>query len=179
VWRLTEKGQATHLDYAQAQDIFRRQVKIDAAARKQKLKDQSSETDIDTPQDVDLSIAANYRDRLLAIIQALPFDGFEWVVRTNGVIDVRSGVIDVRRYYRTGPHSPENRSQTLHTAFHAESAQDVDRVHGAMVAAGATVLDAPADYTGQRGYSTGYYAAFYADPDGIKIEVAHIPESNP
>ncbi|RMF25545.1 MAG: bleomycin resistance protein [Deltaproteobacteria bacterium] len=66
-----------------------------------------------------------------------------------------------------------------HMAFHAESAQDVDRVHRAMVAAGATVLDAPADYTGQHGYSPGYYAAFYADPDGIKIEVAHIPESNP
>lgn len=30
-----------------------------------------------------------------------------------------------------------------------------------------------------RGCSPGYYAAFYADPDGIKIEVAHIPESNP
>lgn len=66
-----------------------------------------------------------------------------------------------------------------HMAFHAESAHDVDRVHQAIVASGATVLDAPADYTGQRGYSPGYYAAFYADPDGIKVEVAHIPESNP
>lgn len=66
-----------------------------------------------------------------------------------------------------------------HMAFHAESAHDVDRVHQAIVTSGATVLDAPADYTGQRGYSRGYYAAFYADPDGIKIEVAHIPESNP
>ena len=56
-----------------------------------------------------------------------------------------------------------------------------DRIGGAeaMLAAGATVLDAPADYTGQRGYSRGYYAAFYADPDGIKIEVAHIPDANP
>ena len=66
-----------------------------------------------------------------------------------------------------------------HLAFHAESAKDVDRVHEEMLAAGATVLDAPADYTGRGGYSPGYYAAFYADPDGLKIEVAHIPESNP
>lgn len=66
-----------------------------------------------------------------------------------------------------------------HMAFHAEDARDVDHVHEVMLAAGATVLDAPADYTGQRGYSAGYYAAFYADPDGIKIEVAHTPESNP
>jgi catechol 2,3-dioxygenase-like lactoylglutathione lyase family enzyme len=66
-----------------------------------------------------------------------------------------------------------------HLAFRAADRADVERVHRALVAAGATVLDAPADYTGQRGYSPGYYAAFYADPDGIKIEVAYIPESNP
>jgi len=65
-----------------------------------------------------------------------------------------------------------------HMAFHAKSAKDVDRVHQSMVATGVTVLDAPADKTGQRGYSPGYYAAFYADPDGIKIEVAHIEDSN-
>jgi restriction system protein len=77
VWRLTEKGQATHLTYAQAQDIFRRQVKIDAAARKEKQKDHPPATETDTPEEVDLSAAADYRDRLLATIQALPFEGFE------------------------------------------------------------------------------------------------------
>jgi len=77
VWRLTEKGQATHLTYAQAQDIFRKQVKIDSAARKQKQKDHPAERELDTPEEVDLSIAADYRDRLLAGLHALPFDGFE------------------------------------------------------------------------------------------------------
>jgi restriction system protein len=77
VWRLTEKGQATQLTYAQAQEIFRRQVKINAAARKQREKDYPAETETDTPEEADLSIAANYRDRLLAAIQALAFDGFE------------------------------------------------------------------------------------------------------
>jgi len=77
VWRLTEKGQATQLTYAQAQEIFRKQVKTDAAARKQRQKDDPSELEPDTPEEADLSIAANYRDRLLAAVQALPFDGFE------------------------------------------------------------------------------------------------------
>lgn len=77
VWRLTEKGQATQLTYAQAQEIFREQVRIDSAARKQKQKDQQPGTVIDTPEELDLSIAADYRDRLLAAIQALPFAGFE------------------------------------------------------------------------------------------------------
>ena len=77
VWRLTEKGLATHLTYAQAQDIFREQVRIDTAARKQKQKDHPAETNVDTPEELELSITADYRDRLLAAIQALPFAGFE------------------------------------------------------------------------------------------------------
>jgi len=77
VWRLTEKGHATRLTYAQAQDIFRRQVKIDTALRKEKQQDRITQPELDTPEEVDRSIAADYRDRLLTTIQALPFDGFE------------------------------------------------------------------------------------------------------
>jgi catechol 2,3-dioxygenase-like lactoylglutathione lyase family enzyme len=77
-----------------------------------------------------------------------------------------------RRYdrYEPGPH---------HLAFHAASRAVVDRVHRAMVAAGAVVLDPPADYSGQPGYAEGYYAAFFADPDGVKLEVVHLPLENP
>lgn len=77
VWRLTEKGQATHLTYAQAQEIFRSQVRIDSAARKQKQKDGTAEPEIDTPEEAGISMAVGYRDELLATIQALPFGGFE------------------------------------------------------------------------------------------------------
>lgn len=77
VWRLTEKGKTMHLTYAQAQDIFRSQVKIDAAARKQKLKDNPTEPQIEIPEELDHSVEGNYRDHLLAAIQAVPPDGFE------------------------------------------------------------------------------------------------------
>lgn len=77
VWRLTDKGQGTHLNYSQAEEIFRKQVKIDAAARKKKRPGKPAAPESDTPEEVDLSIAADYRDRLLETIQALPFDGFE------------------------------------------------------------------------------------------------------
>jgi catechol 2,3-dioxygenase-like lactoylglutathione lyase family enzyme len=65
-----------------------------------------------------------------------------------------------------------------HIAFHAESRARVDAVHAAMLAAGATVLDPPAELSGP-GYGGGYYAAFYADPDGQKLEVVHHPPTNP
>ena len=61
--------------------------------------------------------------------------------------------------YKPGPH---------HIAFHAESVEQVDQVHAAMLDAGAEVLDAPVNYSGQPGYGEGYYAAFYADPDGLR-----------
>ena len=78
-----------------------------------------------------------------------------------------------RKYdrYEPGPH---------HIALHAESREVVDRVHRALVAVGATVLDPPVDYgrDGGTAYSPGYYAAFFADPDGLKLEVAYVPAEN-
>ncbi len=64
-------------------------------------------------------------------------------------------------------------------AFHAESRAAVDEVHAAVREAGGEVLDAPTDYTGQAGYSSGYYAVFFSDPDGVKLEVAYVPDPNP
>jgi catechol 2,3-dioxygenase-like lactoylglutathione lyase family enzyme len=54
-----------------------------------------------------------------------------------------------------------------HVAFDAQSRSDVDRLHQALVAMGALVLDGPAEYPE---YGPGYYAVFFADPDGLKLE---------
>jgi catechol 2,3-dioxygenase-like lactoylglutathione lyase family enzyme len=89
-------------------------------------------------------------------------------------VEVRPAHVDRRdrRYdrYEPGPH---------HLAFNAESPEVVRRVHAAMVAVDATVLDPPTDYTGKRGYSDGYYAVFFADPDDLKLEVACIVRGTP
>jgi glyoxylase I family protein len=42
----------------------------------------------------------------------------------------------------------------------------------------ARILDAPAEYSGEE-YSPGYYAVFFAGPDGVKLEVVYHPRSNP
>ena len=59
-----------------------------------------------------------------------------------------------------------------HVAWHAQSRADVDRLHALLVEIGATVLDAPADYPQ---YGDGYYAVFFADPDGLKLEFVYTP----
>ena len=58
-----------------------------------------------------------------------------------------------------------------HFGWNADSRDEVDRFHALLCATGATVLDAPADYS----YEPGYYAVFFADPDGIKLEFVHVP----
>jgi catechol 2,3-dioxygenase-like lactoylglutathione lyase family enzyme len=58
-----------------------------------------------------------------------------------------------------------------HVAFEAFSRRGVDeraewlREHGAEIESG------PEEY----GYLPGYYAVFFYDPDGIKLEILHVP----
>ena len=58
-----------------------------------------------------------------------------------------------------------------HLAFDADSREEIDRFHALLQEVGATVLDAPAEYD----YTPGYYAVFFADPDGLKLELCHAP----
>ena len=59
-----------------------------------------------------------------------------------------------------------------HFAFHLDSENDVDQFYHFLLGFGATILDPPAEYS----YTPGYYAVFFADPDGIKLEVVYEPK---
>src|SRR4029077_9981679 len=56
-------------------------------------------------------------------------------------------------------------------AFRAGSRADVDALAGELAERGARILDSPREYD----YTPGYYAVFFTDPDGIKLELVHIP----
>lgn len=58
-----------------------------------------------------------------------------------------------------------------HLAFHACSREDVESIHALAKSLGAPILDAPAEYD----YTPGYFAVFFADPDGLKLEVVYEP----
>jgi catechol 2,3-dioxygenase-like lactoylglutathione lyase family enzyme len=59
-----------------------------------------------------------------------------------------------------------------HIAWNAESRADVEALHRLLLEIGAEVLDPPADYPR---YGEGYYAVFFADPDGLKLEYVFKP----
>jgi catechol 2,3-dioxygenase-like lactoylglutathione lyase family enzyme len=61
-----------------------------------------------------------------------------------------------------------------HLAWRAVSRSDVDALYDKLVKFGATILDAPADYP-QYNQGKGYYAVFFVDPDGLKLEYVWTP----
>ncbi len=73
--------------------------------------------------------------------------------------DQRIGGID---RYELGLH---------HLAFEAGSRAVVDERHDWLVTTGAVIESPPREYA----YSPGYYAVFFNDPDGIKLEIVHMP----
>lgn len=56
-----------------------------------------------------------------------------------------------------------------HLAFAVDSRAAVDAMHALLLKAGADILDPPAEYP-QYNRGRGYYAVFFADPDGLKLE---------
>jgi glyoxylase I family protein len=65
--------------------------------------------------------------------------------------------------YRVGVH---------HVAFEAPSREAVNERHRWLVERDGVIESPPKEYT----YIPGYYAFFFYDPDGIKLEVVHVPE---
>lgn len=64
--------------------------------------------------------------------------------------------------YATGVH---------HVAFAAESRERVDERADWLAHHGVTIESGPQEYD----YSPGYYAVFFYDPDGLKLEIVHAP----
>ncbi len=82
----------------------------------------------------------------------------------HGAISVRAAQSDAHDVpydrYGVGVH---------HIAIAAPSRAVVDERARFLRAASATIESGPAEYD----YSPGYYAVFFYDPDGIKLEIVH------
>ena len=54
-----------------------------------------------------------------------------------------------------------------HLALRAKSREDVDELYRVLLKIKAEILEVPREYPE---YEPGYYAVFFLDPDGIKLE---------
>ena len=60
-----------------------------------------------------------------------------------------------------------------HLAFHAQGRHEVNLFYEFLLENNIIILDPPAVYD----YTPDYYAVFFADPDGLKLEVVHEPNA--
>lgn len=95
-------------------------------------------------------------------------EGCEWDLRGREPFGASLGI----RAARTGQPFDRYAPGLHHLAWRAESRDEVDRLHALLVERGINVLDPPASYPD---YSGDYYAVFFADPDGIKLELVFSP----
>ena len=88
-----------------------------------------------------------------------------WYLSGAGAsVGLREAQSDAGPYdrYRVGLH---------HLAFTAGSRRDVDERASWLRAQRVSLESEPQEYT----YSPGYYAVFFFDPDGLKLEIVHSP----
>ena len=118
----------------------------------------------------DLGVSTQFYDEVLTLIgfrriRDVP-EGPLWAGERIevGLQEARSGHARNHDRYSPGLH---------HLAFGAPDHAAVDRMYQALVSLGVEILDPPTTYDR---YSLGYYAVFFADPDGIKLEYVYTPK---
>jgi catechol 2,3-dioxygenase-like lactoylglutathione lyase family enzyme len=97
--------------------------------------------------------------------------GFDMDLRVDGAFVSSVGIL-VARGENAGRTHDRYTAGLHHLAWNAASREDVDALYALLLKMGATVLDPPAAYPK---YGPTYYAVFFADPDGLKLEFVHKP----
>jgi len=95
--------------------------------------------------------------------------GFDMDLRVDGRFEGSIGVLRARGENAERAHDRYTPG-LHHIAWNAESRDDVDALYAILQSLSATILDPPADYPR---YGPGYYAVFFTDPDGLKLEYVH------
>jgi catechol 2,3-dioxygenase-like lactoylglutathione lyase family enzyme len=107
--------------------------------------------------------------------QLLPFLGLTPVMDLDVFyycVGARTGVAisPVEDAY-AGDRFVQRRVGLHHVCFRARERADVDAVHAFVEKLGAKIVRAPEESS----WAPGYYSTLFEDPDGIRIEVNHVP----
>jgi len=105
----------------------------------------------------------------------LHFLGMKTVMKVDGYLYCVGG----RTAVGISAAAPEHRGERFvqqriglhHVCFRARERADVDAVHDFLCARGATIVHPPEDGA----WAPGYYSVLFEDPDGIRLEVNHVP----
>jgi catechol 2,3-dioxygenase-like lactoylglutathione lyase family enzyme len=105
----------------------------------------------------------------------LIFLGLKPVINTDGMLYCVGGRTAVG-IMRADEHYREERFVQFrvglhHVCFRARERQDVDVFYGFLKTLGAKIIHPPEDGP----WAPGYYSVLFEDPDGIRLEMNHVP----
>jgi catechol 2,3-dioxygenase-like lactoylglutathione lyase family enzyme len=109
-----------------------------------------------------------YRELLpfLGLKPVLDGDGFYYCVGGRTAFGVRACEPG-----HEGQPFVQGRVGLHHICFRARERSDVDTAHEMLIELGATIVHAPEDGS----WAPGYYSILFEDPDGIRLEINHVP----
>jgi catechol 2,3-dioxygenase-like lactoylglutathione lyase family enzyme len=117
----------------------------------------------------DFDAALPFYERLLVALGLTP------VMRSEGFfycVGGRTGVaISRAAAERGGEKFVQRRVGLHHVCFRARERADVDAVYALLLDMGAKIVHPPEDGP----WAPGYYSVLFEDPDGIRLEVNHVP----
>lgn len=105
--------------------------------------------------------------------QLLPALGFTRKVPIDGWLQYEAGDGEITEFFGI-TESPTHVANENRIAFWTGSQEEVDRIAETARSAGAQNIEGPMPY------EPGYYAVFFEDPFGNRLEVCHrVPSSSP
>lgn len=111
---------------------------------------------------------AFYRELLPFLGMKKVFDGENFLYHVGG----RTAVgIERCAAGKEGERFDQGRVGLHHLCFRARSREDVDALADKVRDLGATIVRGPEDST----WAPGYYSVLFEDPDGIRLEINHVP----
>lgn len=96
----------------------------------------------------------------------LDADGFYYCVGGRTAFGLRSCEPE-----HAGERFDQGRVGLHHICFRARERKDVDALHELLLEMGATIVHGPEDGP----WAPGYYSILFEDPDGIRLELNHVP----
>ena len=104
--------------------------------------------------------------RFLGLVPVLDMDGMLYCVGGRTAVGIVRGEDGFRSerfaQLRVGLH---------HLCFRARERDDVDALHDFLVGLGARIVRPPEEGP----WAPGYYSVLFEDPDGIRLEMNHVP----
>ncbi|HUY28305.1 MAG TPA: VOC family protein [Candidatus Binataceae bacterium] len=119
---------------------------------------------------------SNFEACVLFYEKLLPFLGLTHVVRKTDsqfyCIGARTGVgIHKADAQYRNEHFDQRRAGLHHACFRARERKNIDEAYEFLKTLGATIIHPPEEGS----WAPGYYSILFEDPDGIRLELNHIP----